>query len=110
MFWSSAIERLEPDDRRKFSEQVRLPAFIMPAPHRIHSHFLLSRQILASARLGAEASKQFAALEHAVSGYMAQLEGKSGAGDHAAVLAGLQAAMNSSQSQVVYSQCHRFCE
>jgi hypothetical protein len=31
---------------------------------------------------------------------VAQLEGKSGAGDHAAVIGVLQAAMNSAQSQV----------
>ena len=105
MIRSSAIERLEPDDRRKVSEQARLPVS-RSVPHCIHSTFSLPLQILASARLGAEVSKQFAALEHAVPGYMAQLEGKSGVGDHAAVLAGLQSAMNSSQSQVGNLLCN----
>lgn len=62
-----------------------------------------SLQILASAHAGAEVSKQFAALEHAVVGYMSQMEGMGGGAENADVQRGLEAAMNSSQSQVFYS-------
>lgn len=71
-----AISLLQPEDRRKFSEQI-----------------------LASAHAGAKVSKQFAALEHAVVGYMSQMEGMGGGAENADVQRGLEAAMNSSQSQ-----------
>ena len=88
---------LQPEDRRELSEQVcymKRRFFCDP------TNSQPPLQILASAHAGAEASKQFAALEHAVAGYMSQLEGGSGGGDHDAVLRGLQAAVSSAQAQV----------
>jgi len=67
-----------------------------------------TQQILASARAGSEVSKQICAVEHAFGIYMSQLQAGSGECDADSVLRGLQATIDSAQTQVIRFMFLRF--